>query len=521
MKNKKKLILFGILLFTTILYLPGIFHTWVNYDEPRMIMDNKYIQEINIKNLTEILTGDPLPGRFMPVTYLSYLINYVISGPSYKAFYLTALAILLIILVLFYELIIRLFNNEKLALLSTSIIAVHPFFVELVCWVSCRAHLLAIMFFLLTLIYFFKFIENLDKTKWGFYALSIIFYLLTLLSKDFYLTLPIFLCIIILFKYKEKRLTRLLYTAPFILINVFFLNFTLKLADKNLRIVSEYFGGSVYSTILSNFRIFVAYLFNQIIPIWITPQPFVQPSVSFTQNIGPNNIPTLDISTITAIIILALFILAGILLRKRQPLFIIYVIVFFTALIPAANFPPRFIVMADRYVMLPLMALSLLISDTAIKAWKKLGRKAYFVIIPFIIWFGFITIRTPLQIKVWANTKNLWKHHLRIFPQDPAGHYYMGKYYLKKRNYQKALSEFQLTAQYDPDYYRVWYRIGEIYYQLDEPEKALKSYQKSLEVGHPLSARGYRHMKKLFNDKINSNQTNQPGLDNTILDESE
>ncbi len=58
----------------------------------------------------------------------------------------------------------------------------------------------------------------------------------------------------------------------------------------------------------------------------------------------------------------------------------------------------------------------------------------------------------------------------------------IGKFYMKKGNYDAALDRFQLAARYQPSLAEPWHLMGEVYEKKKEKAEAVKAYQKYLEL---------------------------------------
>jgi hypothetical protein len=100
----------------------------------------------------------------------------------------------------------RLFGSFALGLAAALLYAVHPSHVEAVAWVSIRKDLLSTLFLLLTVILYDEASRG-RRLRVGWYAASVVAFLLGLLSKVSISTLPLFLLVV--------DLTRTRYGRPF------------------------------------------------------------------------------------------------------------------------------------------------------------------------------------------------------------------------------------------------------------------------------------------------------------------
>ncbi len=58
----------------------------------------------------------------------------------------------------------------------------------------------------------------------------------------------------------------------------------------------------------------------------------------------------------------------------------------------------------------------------------------------------------------------------------------VGRYYLKKGNYDAAIERFQEAVRYKPNFARAYHLLGETYEKKGDKAEAVKAYQKYLEI---------------------------------------
>ena len=67
-------------------------------------------------------------------------------------------------------------------------------------------------------------------------------------------------------------------------------------------------------------------------------------------------------------------------------------------------------------------------------------------------------------------------------PPAPSQSVEIGEFYLRRKDYRGAVSRFQEALHSDPDYAPAYLGLGRVYEKTGEPEKALQSYQKYLDL---------------------------------------
>ena len=125
-----------ILLLTIVAYLPAFNAGFVNWDDP------DYANNQTLKSMMSdfsLLFTKPIQGNYHPLTMLSLLFNYAISGMDAWSYHLFNLILHLANCFLVYRLAMLLSNRNMIIAFTTSILfAVHPMHVESVAWVAER-----------------------------------------------------------------------------------------------------------------------------------------------------------------------------------------------------------------------------------------------------------------------------------------------------------------------------------------------------------------------------------------------
>ncbi|MEE8573991.1 MAG: hypothetical protein V3T30_01145, partial [Thermodesulfobacteriota bacterium] len=171
------------------------------------------------------------------VTYLSFALNYVVSGFSTFGYRLTNVVIHVVNALLVYKFVLLLtrtpvmreasakINRDKftfnVALLSGLLFLVHPLQTQAVSYITQRFASLATLFYLLSAVLYIKarLPESKGRTIYIFYILSILSAVLAMKTKEISFTLPVVIIFIefALFSGSEPVKKRVLYLIPFVL----------------------------------------------------------------------------------------------------------------------------------------------------------------------------------------------------------------------------------------------------------------------------------------------------------------
>nr|WP_084406972.1 hypothetical protein [Pedobacter panaciterrae] len=202
-ESNKTLITTLFLIFITILvYFPILSHKFQMHWDDQWVVVNAYTEDGLTKiNLWAILT-EFYNGQYAPANQLSYTLLYSAFGYNPFWFHLLGLVIHVSNVVLVYLFIKKLLNLSKsftpesvtrIAFLTAIIMAVHPFLVESVAWLSASKILIYSFFYLIAI---HIYLSYLVSRKTVHYLLVVLFFILSFAGKEQAVTLPVCLLLI-------------------------------------------------------------------------------------------------------------------------------------------------------------------------------------------------------------------------------------------------------------------------------------------------------------------------------------
>ncbi|MBI2626717.1 MAG: glycosyltransferase family 39 protein, partial [Parcubacteria group bacterium] len=164
------------------------------WDDDDWIINNQFVHSISWDNIKFWFTQNTLAGvglksnYYRPFLFLTFAFNYMISGIKPLAYHLTSNAIHIFNSIFIFWLIKQIFKRNLLAFLVSIFFLVHPLQTEAVSYISGRGDTLVTMFMLLALLVFIK---NQTIKSLKLYALSLIFLVLGLLSRETAIIFPV------------------------------------------------------------------------------------------------------------------------------------------------------------------------------------------------------------------------------------------------------------------------------------------------------------------------------------------
>lgn len=193
----------SILICLTILaYFPVFTHRFLYNWDDQWVVQNAYTDSgLSFYNLLDVLT-EYYNGQYAPVNETYYILLHAIAGYNPFLFHTGSLLIHIANVLLVYSLFKQLltqagtFNEtsvNRIAFISALLLAIHPFLVESVAWLSASKIIIYVFFYLLALKSYLSFIST-HKRKW--YLLTLVFFILSFGGKEQAVTLPLVLLLI-------------------------------------------------------------------------------------------------------------------------------------------------------------------------------------------------------------------------------------------------------------------------------------------------------------------------------------
>jgi tetratricopeptide (TPR) repeat protein len=460
-------------LLTFLLYTPSLLNDFVpNWDDGGYVLEYEPIQRINTENIKEIFTSF-YKGNYHPLTTTFYALIYAIDGDNAFYFHLLNLLLHCANVWLVFLLIRGIFKKQALAFWVALIFGIHPMHVESVAWISELKDVLYTFFYLLSLLAYLRFQSSRHSPD---FLLSLFFFALSLLSKSAAVTLPLVILLIDYFRNARLHLRSLLEKLPFFLLSVLF---------GVLALLSQGKQGAIQDlTPLYGIidRVFiVSYAFMTYVVKFFAPLNLMAmyPYPGKTDGFFPWEVYA-ALAGLLAVLGFILFAAK----RKSIPewgmLFFIATSILTLQIIPVGG-----AVVAERYTYVPYIGLSLIplwflgIREGSVfktQQWQS------WLLLAFSM---FLAVHTHQRISVWENGLKLFSDVIEKNPNLPFAYNNRGYAYQKYYNdMDKALADYSTAIRIDSTYYRSLSNRGVVYFNLGDPENAIRDFTRSLDY-HP------------------------------------
>ena len=477
----KWLVLVIILLITFAAYFPsqqnGMLKTW---DDQAYVTNNTLIKSLSPTSIAKIFKEDRgLYANYHPLTTLSLALNYHFSKEKPFGYHFTNLLLHILNTLLVFLFIFHLSkNNLVVAAVSTLLFGLNPIHVESVAWISERKDVLYAFFFLASIIAYQKFIQNSD---WKLYALSLIMFLFSMLSKAMAASLPLVLILISYIETRKWNLRLFLDKIPYFLLAVALGYYAVRIQAEGNAI------GSVMFPLVKRFLHagfgFSAYIFKILLPINLSAfYPYPYPLV----NSGwiTNTIPASFYLTLLSTIAIVCFAVFGLLSKRKNMNILGFGLLFyaFTIALVLQFLPVGRAIIADRYAYIPSIGLFFIIGYFANLLFESKVKRG-FIIIAIAFYSVFLFFSTIQQCKVWKNDEILWSHAISIYPNDnriALVYENRALYYQIINRPKDALPDFIKVSEWNPKNDKILEVIGKIYgKELKDIETSIQYFEQA------------------------------------------
>jgi tetratricopeptide (TPR) repeat protein len=392
-----------------------------------------------------------------------------------SGYHLSNLAFHLLNTILVFRLIFLLSRKKETSTIVALFFAIHPLHVETVSFLSQRKDLLYTSFYLASLISYVHHIKG--KSKSSFLIASLLFFLLSLLSKSMAVTLPVLLLLIDY--YWGRRLTwRSVYSkTPFFVLSLVF-GITAILSQKAYGAIIDLPAFSVLERVFLVSYACVFYIFKLFAPLNLSAM-YYYPTRS-----AAGMLP-LEYYLAPVVIMLIIWgIFKTVKFRKDLVFglgFYLITISLVLQIIPVGS-----AIVAERYTYVPYIGLFFLIGQfySAIAAGtSRFARTMKPVLLSLLIGYAVLfSFATWHRNKVWKNSFTLWSDVINKNPSVTVAYYNRGVAKFNAKDFSGAVDDYSKALKLKPDYAEAYKNRGESRARLKDYAGAVEDFDKAIAV---------------------------------------
>jgi len=482
---------------TAAVFLPSLRGEFVNYDDDANFLDNPNYRGLGPDQLRWMFTDTSL-GLFMPLTWITLGLDYVVWGMNPLGYHLTNVLFHAANAALFFLLLETLLRRARpdhdprarswAAAAGALFFAIHPLRVESVAWITERRDVTSGLFVLLTLLAYLRMTAEAPGSpgRRRGWILTLAAFTASLLCKPTGMALPLVLLILDVYPLKRTPAER-----PAALLREKLPFFALMIGAAMLTSISLGHAKAFYGTadyplterlLQPGYRV-AFYVLKTFVPLQLSPLYMYRPGIG-----------TLHASGWLAMGSITWFVLQN---RREIPAAAAAWLAFGAMIAPVSGlFQAGLHFAADRYSYLPclpfaaLFAVALLLPSPRIGVGVRVGI-AVGVLLLFIALSG-------VQIRIWRNSLELWNHALWLDGDSYLPYNNRGVAKAALGDDDGALSDYQTSIAIRSDWPKPWNNRGILMAARGEHASAVADFTRSLELGpDQLNPYGYRALSRI------------------------
>ena len=475
-----------ILLLSFIAYFPALKNGFV-WDDEYYIINNNLIKNLSWTSIKVIFLNFS-SDNYAPLTDLINAVQYKISGLSPAAFHVGSLVFHLLNVALVFWFIKLLCSRWDMAAITALFFGIHPMQVESVAWASGGSNLFCAAFFLGSLVAYLYYLRHSLKR---YLVISLLFFILSLLTKAVAVVLPVILLLIDYYKGRKITIKILLEKSPFLILSLGagILSLLLKYQVVSISNVSVF---SFPQRIIFAPYGFITYLYKLLFPLNLCayyPYP-IKNGV---------NIPIQYYAYILFFLGLTAYVIYSLRFSKK----IFFAIGFFAVniFLVLQLFPVGDAFIADRYIYIPSIGIFYLAGEAFNLFWSKKLKLASLLLLG--IFTVFFSVKTYSRCGVWENNITLWNDVISQYKTVAIAYYNRGNLFMNEKRIDEAIIDFNKAIEMNPNFARAYNNRGSLFMDKKRNDEALNDFNKSIEL-EPGYANVYYNRGTLFmNEKRN------------------
>jgi Tfp pilus assembly protein PilF len=479
--NKKIVAIFCLSALVLICFAQTRHFDFINLDDSLYASENRHVRQgLSVKGFSWAFTNYDA-AMWIPVTWISLMADTSLFGRGPEGHHITNVLLHLFNTLLLFAVFNKMTRSLSKSALLAAILAVHPLHVESVVWITERKDVLSAFFGFISIGFYAQYTRT---AKWVFYGLCFISLCLGLMSKALLVTWP-FLFLLLDYWPLERfqsgkdqaispsvffgRAWRLFLEKLPLMIPVAIIVFaTVWGAHCRQAVIPT--GDIDWPTRIGNALVsYVAYLAKSVWPTNLSVfYPYRDPQALFWPSVG-------------AFFLLATLTFAVLRGGRRAPYLPVGWFWFLGTLVPVIGLVQvGDQAMADRFMYVPLTGLGIMLIWGGDDLWRWIGVGRQFIGTAALALILCLALVTHRQVEKWENSVTLFKHAIRIDPQNSLAHGTLGAAYLENGEKDRAEYHLRRALEIDPGRAGVANNLGNLLSAQGKPEEAEIMYRRSI-----------------------------------------
>jgi tetratricopeptide (TPR) repeat protein len=489
------LLLFGFVLWV---FLPALRGNFIESDDYPYVIGNTHINFTAGNLVWPMALTHGECGNWHPLTHWSLMLDHLFYGLNPWGYHLTNVLLHAINTVLVFLVLRRMTGSTGPSWMVAVFFALHPLRVESVAWISERKDVLSVMFWMLTLWAYTRYVQNVTSGKWPafadlrrgrqvtgtqkkfpsscpllFYGLALVFFTLGLMSKPMVVTLP---CVLLLLdfwpleRWKQKSWRGLLLDKlPFFLLSSF-VSVVTYFVQRNEGMMNYLVGlsfGARLENALVSYGRYLGKLFWPVDLCALYPHPRHWPLAA----VLPAGLLVFGLS----VLVFAR--------RRERPYLLTGWFWYLGTLVPVIGLVQAGLQsMADRYSYIPSVGILIVLVwefHRLTGGWRcrNIVRGATGGVLVL-----FCVLLTRHQMIFWRDGVSLWGHAVSLTENNYDCLNNLGRAFYAQGRFDEAIRELQEVVRLNPSFAEAYCSLGQAFAAQGRIDGAIAACQKALEV---------------------------------------
>jgi protein O-mannosyl-transferase len=429
------------------------------------------------------------PADYWPVTSTTLWFEWRVWGMNALGYHVTNVALHALSALLLWMILKRL--RIPGGFLAAAIFAVHPVNVESVAWIAERKNVLSMLFFLLSVLSFLctELWSGRDSGRrapvWGDgrYLLSLLFFVLGMLSKGSIAMLPVVLVGLLAFR-KGRSLREFLPTAPFFMVSGVFVLVDIWFQGHHLTEVIRHEG--LLERCLGAGAVVWFYLLKALLPVHLV---FAYPKWHMRPGEFVSWVPLLFAAALTVLLARS---------RGRWARRAFFAWGYFcVSLVPVMGFTDvyfmRYSPVADHYQYVAIIGVIAYVCAAwaSWRSWEMSREMPPFARGLAVAVVVLLACFTSMQCGIYRDAETLFRSVLRGNPESTLASGNLGELLLREQRYGEALQQLRAAAAKDPSLPEVHANLGAALQALGRPDEARREYETALRIAPDFAGAHY------------------------------
>jgi len=433
------------------------------WDDFGLVKNNGYIQ--SWQNIPEIFTKGMGAGSggssnfYRPLQMITHMVDYSLWKFNVVGYHLTNTFLHISAALVLYWLINIIFCSQGLAFLTAVLFVAFPVHTEAVSYISGRSDSLAVIFTVLTLIFYIK---SLSLARPKIFFLALFSCILALLSKENSIIIPL---LILLYHYSFKVKLR---AKGFLFISFIVLGYAV------LRL-----------TVLKNSVPVTPVEFQRIPGFFVALAEYVRLLLlpfNLHMEYGDKLFSIFDPKAILGMAVAVLLITIAVRQREKNKLLFFCIFWFFLALLPVSNiYVINYSFMMEHWLYLPSIGFFLILAKGLCLLYDS-GKFKYAAIVLAVSILTSYACLTVEQNNYWREPVSFYKRALQFSPDSYRFLNELGLEYAQMNLNKEAIAAYKKALEINPRLAGVYYNLGTLYSSAGDDQQAMLSFNKAVEL---------------------------------------